>query len=270
MGVNHAKNGFVDTTKAPFFIGDDGKVIEKPDESNPSQGWSVPVVDSSGTILGYRNNHQPLSRSKAFENALANNLPLDIVTPLIDQAQLSEDPVTTEQAQQALLGTGGLAPFPGTNPNTPPKGGRKTQAHVEVPADASPFAKNLLSAADEYLGTAYSWGGGGPDGPSYGIAQGAKIKGFDCSSFAQYLYGKAGISIPRTTYEQWKVGTPVDEQSLQPGDLVFFKPGPRGPEHEGIYVGDNQFLEAPYTGQVVRVSDMSRRDDFMGGRRING
>jgi len=147
-----------------------------------------------------------------------------------------------------------------------------TGPRVEVPAAAPPFARSLLAEADQWLGTPYSWGGGGPGGPSYGIEQGKSTKGFDCSAFAQYLYAKQGIAIPRTTYEQWKIGTPVNREVLVPGDLVFFRMGKRGPEHIGIYTGDNKFIHAPKTGDVVKVSELSGyyADNFVGGRRING
>ena len=148
IGVNNAKNGFVDSTKAPFFIGDDGKVIEKPDENNPSQGWSVPVVDSGGTILGYRNNHPPISRSKAFENALANNLPLSIVAPLIDQAQLREDPVTTEQAQQGLMGAEGIVPVPDYRSAKTTRTGRSSK-HIRTTVSNNPSTLSVMQVGSD-------------------------------------------------------------------------------------------------------------------------
>ena len=64
---------------------------------------------------------------------------------------------------------------------------------------AAASSSALIGLARQLIGTPYSWGGGGPGGPSYGIAQGAGTKGFDCSSFVQYLYAKQGIQLPRTT-----------------------------------------------------------------------
>ena len=43
---------------------------------------------------------------------------------------------------------------------------------------------------------------------------------------------------------------------LEPGDLVFFEPSARGPQHEGIYIGDGQFIQAPHTGDVVKISSL--------------
>mgnify|MGYP003332733961 CR=1 FL=1 len=140
---------------------------------------------------------------------------------------------------------------------------------VEVPANAGPFASAVLSEAENWLGTPYSWGGGNTDGPTYGTDQGKNIKGFDCSAFAQYLYQKAGTTIPRTTYEQWRVGSPVPIDQLQPGDLVFFDMETTGPGHVGIYAGNGKFVHAPHTGDVVKVSELDGyyRRKFVGGRR---
>lgn len=127
--------------------------------------------------------------------------------------------------------------------------------------------QGAIGLVEEYLGTPYSWGGGGPGGPSYGIGRGANTKGFDCSALLQFMYSKLGIPIPRVTYDQWKTGTSVARKDLQPGDAVFFHPGSRGPEHVGIYIGGGRFIEAPYTGSTVRISSLAGRSDYMGARR---
>ncbi|BBG20647.1 putative secreted transglycosylase (plasmid) [Actinacidiphila reveromycinica] len=78
----------------------------------------------------------------------------------------------------------------------------------------------------------------------------------DCSSLIQQAYRAAGISLPRTTFEQVKVGTAVSPDSPLPGDLVF-SPGTDGtassPGHVGLYLGGGQLLEAPHTGTQTRV-----------------
>ena len=121
----------------------------------------------------------------------------------------------------------------------------------------SPNAPAIVKEAVKYLGTPYVWGGESP-------------KGFDCSGFAQYVYAQQGITIPRTTYEQWKIGAPVDRDQLAPGDLMFFRPGPQGPEHEGIYIGNGQFIQSPKTGDVVKISSINDSyyvKTYMGARR---
>lgn len=106
--------------------------------------------------------------------------------------------------------------------------------------------RKAVNAARSQIGTPYSWGGGGPGGPGYGFAQGAGIRGFDCSSLMQYAWYKAtGKVIPRTTYTQmpWvkRIGSPVE------GALGFPNSG-----HVFMYSGNRKVIEAPYTGSHVR------------------
>lgn len=107
--------------------------------------------------------------------------------------------------------------------------------------------RKAVNKAKTAVGTPYSWGGGGPYGPSYGIQQGANIRGFDCSSLMQYgWYGAVGRVMPRTTYTQRPWLTPVSQP--REGDL-----GQPHPGHTYMYAGKGQVVEAPYTGASVRV-----------------
>ena len=116
--------------------------------------------------------------------------------------------------------------------------------------------KNIIDTAVQFLGTPYLWGGSSPDG-------------FDCSGLTQYVYNQNGVTIPRTANEQFNSGSAVDYQNLQAGDLVFFKgykkDGSAG--HVGIYVGNGEYLHAPKTGDVVKISSLSSRSDYLGARR---
>jgi cell wall-associated NlpC family hydrolase len=114
-----------------------------------------------------------------------------------------------------------------------------------------------VQAVHQYLGVKYQWGGESP-------------KGFDCSGLLQYVWAKEGVSIPRTTYDQWRKGAAVGKAQLAPGDAVFFRGSDaRGnlPGHVGMYIGNGQFIEAPHTGATVRISNLAGRKDFVGGRR---
>ena len=105
----------------------------------------------------------------------------------------------------------------------------------------SPAVKSLIETAQSFLGTPYLWGGTTP-------------KGFDCSGFVQYVYGKHGYSITRTTYTQWaNDGVRVSREALKPGDLVYFGYGD-SPSHVGLYVGDGKMIHSPRTGDVVKYS----------------
>ncbi|WP_249175135.1 NlpC/P60 family protein, partial [Clostridium tyrobutyricum] len=95
---------------------------------------------------------------------------------------------------------------------------------------------------------------------------GTTPSGFDCSGFVQYVYAHFGISLPRVSQDQQNVGAAVSRANLQPGDLVFFG---NPAYHVGIYVGSGTYINAPKTGDVVKIASVDR-SDFSGGRRING
>jgi hypothetical protein len=78
------------------------------------------------------------------------------------------------------------------------------------------------------------------------------------------VLAKNGIHVGRTTYQQWRQGKPT--MNPQPGDLVFFHMGPKGPEHVGVYIGNDQFIEDPHTGSSVRVSKLSTYPGYCGAR----
>ena len=111
----------------------------------------------------------------------------------------------------------------------------------------------IIAYASNFLGTPYLWGGTTP-------------AGFDCSGFTQYVYRHFGISVGRTTFNQIKDGVQVSRENLHPGDLVFFGTM-SNPHHMGIYVGDNNYIHAPHTGDVIKVSVMGRKD-YVTGRRV--
>lgn len=104
------------------------------------------------------------------------------------------------------------------------------------------------NAALSQAGTPYSWGGGGPTGPSRGIAQGAGTIGYDCSALAQYAYYQAtGKTLPRTARAQRAALPAVPLTQLQAGDLIFFHDA----SHMAISDGAGGFVHAPRTGKTV-------------------
>jgi hypothetical protein len=123
--------------------------------------------------------------------------------------------------------------------------------------------KQVVDYLMKYVGTPYVWGGN-------------DLKnGVDCSGLLQQGFKQFGINIPRTTYEQVGQGKAVDMKSLQVGDAVFFDTdsSTSGPDHVGIYIGNGKMLQAPHTGDVVKVTDITSSywtGKFMGGRRFNG
>lgn len=114
-------------------------------------------------------------------------------------------------------------------------------AVTPTPSDGA----SIVADANKYLGVPYVWGGTDPS------------TGLDCSGLVQRVFADLGTSVPRTSQEQATVGTPVASVGdAQPGDLVFYA-GSDGtasaPGHVGIYIGNGQMIDAPYTGANVRV-----------------
>jgi peptidoglycan DL-endopeptidase CwlO len=127
---------------------------------------------------------------------------------------------------------------------------------VEAPLAPAPAARygGVVGIAMQFLGVPYVWGGSSPSG-------------FDCSGLIMYAYGQMGVSLPHHAASQYGMGVPVSRDQLQPGDLVFFN----GLSHAGIYIGGGQFIHAPHTGDVVKISSLSDSwyaSTWYGARRI--
>ncbi|MFI2616682.1 NlpC/P60 family protein [Streptomyces sp. NPDC018584] len=137
-------------------------------------------------------------------------------------------------------------------------GGSKTRANLNQ-GSANP----AIRAAMSQLGVDYSWGGGGPKGPSRGFAQGAKTVGFDCSSLMQYAYAKVGVKIGRTTQQQITQGKGVKYKDRRPGDLMFPNSG-----HVVMYLGNGKIVHAPRTGQKIRVDPEDHFGKYIAVRRF--
>jgi cell wall-associated NlpC family hydrolase len=146
------------------------------------------------------------------------------------------------------------------------------------PGAATGPAAVVVSSAARWLGTPYAWGGGDAHGPTEGFAQGSGTVGFDCSGLTLYAYAQVGITLPRTTGEQWRApGVRIHSLAeLEPGDLVFFATNTRDPatiHHVAISIGGDAILEAPHTGDVVRITRGISNNaywapQFIGGLRI--
>jgi len=120
----------------------------------------------------------------------------------------------------------------------------------------APATSNALIAyAYGFMGTTYVWGGTSPS------------PGFDCSGFLQYVYAHFGVRISRTTYTQINEGKSVGRDQLQPGDLIFFG-SYSDPHHVAMYVGNNCIIHAPQTGDVIKISSLGDRSDFLCAKRI--
>jgi peptidoglycan DL-endopeptidase CwlO len=126
-------------------------------------------------------------------------------------------------------------------------------AEAIAPAPEARYG-GVVGIAMQYLGVPYVWGGASPSG-------------FDCSGFIMYVYSQVGVSLPHHAASQYGMGSAVSRDQLAPGDLVFFN----GLGHAGIYIGGGQFIHAPHTGDVVKISSLSDSwyaATYVGARRI--
>ena len=160
-----------------------------------------------------------------------------------------------EQARQAALAAAaqqaaaaGVADA-SSNGDTPSVGGAPSVG--DAVAGASSTAEGAIAAAWTRKGMSYVWGATGPTT-------------FDCSGLTQWAYAQAGISIPRTSRQQYAGLPKVPLDQLRPGDLVFYASGsdPSSIHHVALYLGDGKVLHAPHTGDVVREAGVAMSGIF--------
>lgn len=156
-------------------------------------------------------------------------------------------------------------PFPMPAGSSAPAGHGSPAAPPPVPA-ASP-AHGTRSGIDGYAlagtalalrGTPYRNGGTDPNG-------------FDCSGFTQYVFARHGVALPREVREQYRLGTSIRPQDLEPGDILFFATTDPGPSHVAIAIGGDEFVHAPSSTGVVRVEHLSSSywaPKYLGAKRI--
>jgi peptidoglycan DL-endopeptidase CwlO len=144
---------------------------------------------------------------------------------LLAKSQATLDSLTAAQQAQVVANTEG-----GASAST----GQSSGSEPTYSGPTSTQAEKAVAFAYAQLGKPYIWGGTGPEG-------------YDCSGLVQAAWAAAGVSIPRTTYEQWDSLPHIPESEMQPGDLIIFD----AEGHVGMYVGGGYFIDAPHTGAVI-------------------
>ena len=169
----------------------------------------------------------------------------------MQEAEARRQALLEAQARARLAATRAEASQPQALQYSPPT---DSSSAYSAPVAPSQYG-GVVGIAMQYLGTPYVWGGASPGG-------------FDCSGFAMYVYSQVGVSLPHNAAMQYNtVGTYVPRDQLEPGDLVFFD----GLGHMGIYIGGGQFIHAPHTGDVVKISSLSDSwyaSTYVGAKRV--
>lgn len=134
--------------------------------------------------------------------------------------------------------------------------------NVVLASDNVPNSKaaTAIDFAQQQMGKPYVWGATGPDS-------------FDCSGLVMMAYRQAGISIARTSQQEWQTEKHIPQSQVQPGDLVFFAGSdgtPSAPGHVGLVIGKGKMIEAYATGTPVRVSTYGKPDSPAGDNKVVG
>lgn len=171
------------------------------------------------------------------------------VRRLAEEQRRAEEAAAARRAAAALARAGAVPETGGA----PPAGGLPSSGgHVstggDVPAavgePGTRYAERAIAEALRLQGSPYEWGAVGPDT-------------FDCSGFTGWVYRHAGLSLPRTSREQWYAGRHVALRDIAPGDLLFWAYDTNDPgsiHHVAMYLGGGRMIHAPHTGDVVRVA----------------
>lgn len=132
-------------------------------------------------------------------------------------------------------------------------------APAPAPAPALPVAPvgsgagAAIAAAQSVMGTPYRWAGASPS------------TGFDCSGLTMWAWARGGRSLPHSSSAQYAATQRISLDQLQPGDLVFFN---NPISHVGLYIGGGQMIHSPHTGDVVKISPITRMGKLVRAGRV--
>ncbi len=234
-------------------------------QQRPSTGWGSPeqVMDpASSAAAFYGGPASPTPNPGLLDVAGWEQMPATVAAQAVQRSAYPDAYAKWESSATAWVGQILQAPV------------------VDAPgcSSASGSAATVISTAARWLGTPYSWGGGDASGPTEGFGPGAGTVGFDCSGLTVHAFASVGLTLPRTSREQWmfpgeRIRTMAE---LRPGDLVFFATDPADPatiHHVAISVGEDAMVEAPNAGEVVRLTKGISHNgywapQFIGGLRV--
>ena len=223
----------------------------------------VTIITAAPTTITQKMNTQEIQTIAVVSAQAAKN---DTEPqPKVD-SQAVASPVNTKSPSTTLPNST-PAPAKTNNTSTPVKKAQpqpsrsastsSTPSTTTAPSSQQTKASAIIATSKQYIGVKYVYGGTTP-------------AGFDCSGFVKYVFAKNGISLPRVSRDQFNVGTPVSFSNLRPGDLVFFSLAKNGVvDHEGIYVGNGQFINASSSkGVTIYTLGSYWKSVYVGAKRV--
>lgn len=215
----------------------------------------------------------PGAEAAAMVAKLAVETGTQLLAGLLGEQQIPQSELLNE------LGIGGSAPL-GTGPDSTLSrlgtgslgalfGGGTGGGGLARPGLRGPQAVELVvNRAKSQMGVPYAWGGGDANGPTLGIRDGGVADshgdynkvGFDCSGLMIYAFAGIGIDLPHYTGYQYTSGPQFPLDQMQRGDMIFY--GANASAHVAMYLGDGTMIEAPQSGDVVKISPV-RTDGAM-------
>lgn len=183
------------------------------------------------------------------------------LTALLAAANAAAARAAADQAARDRAAKLGEGQRPHTDLESTPASPRKTKPRPTTPqVTGSAAIETVIDRAMSQLGVTYAWGGGDEDGPTLGIRDGGVADrhgdynkvGFDCSGLMLYAFAGIGVSLPHYSGYQYNAGTRVDVANRERGDMLFWGPG--GSAHVALYLGNGTMIEAPESGDVVKIS----------------
>ena len=197
--------------------------------------------------------NQGIAQEKSLVSGLEGEIAKLIQEDQARQDELRRKALAALAATQAATGAAGNDQISvgGSVDGGSSSGSSDSGSAIQLPPTDGSIGSQAVAAAMQFLGTPYVWGGAAPGG-------------FDCSGLTMYAYGQVGIGLAHYTGDQWNEGAHVPSDQLLPGDLVFFG---SDLHHVGMYIGGGQFIHAPQTGDVVKISDLGSASDFAGAVR---
>jgi cell wall-associated NlpC family hydrolase/regulator of replication initiation timing len=219
----------------------DRRLVEKLAESTKKMNGILAQMDEAKLReidIRRQMSDQQVDIQAALEERKATLANLDTqISTIIEQERQrqAEEQVRLQAALQAIINGGQVYDGP-------------------LPQTDSEVLNQFLETAATYIGIPYVWAG---DRPSTGM---------DCSGFTRFVFAQHGVDLPHFSGYQAEMGIPVDYADIQPGDLVAFG---FPVHHVGIYIGDDLFIEAPRTGDVIKISQLSAHGNLAAIRRFD-